>query len=125
MGIYGRVKVGQGGSSAPCIRAVASAGTIPVDTNDSVIWLTSTAAVSTATTVVFVCADIRPGRTLTLINYNASDGITLKHTAGGSNANGYFTGTADLALGAYDVATVMQQINGAWLLISASNNAAS
>lgn len=125
MSILGRLK-GKGGgyNFPPRPVTVASAGTITIQPNDSVLLLSSSAAISTATTAVFVSpAGILPGRTVTLINVNASDAITLKHTAGASNANGYYTGTADLALGPYDVATIIQATNGAWLLASASNNA--
>lgn len=126
MSIMSRLKH-KGGSFnfPPRIVDVASAGTITIQPNDSVIFLTSAGAYSTATTVVFVGSEIKPGRTVVLYNSNASNGITLKHTAGGSAAKGYFTGSADLTLGAFDCVIIMQLTNGSWIRVASADNAAS
>lgn len=104
---------------------VATGGTIKIQPNDSVIFLTSAGAYDTATTVVFVGSEIKPGRTVVLYNSNSSNAITLKHTAGGSATEGYFTGSADLALGAFDCVTIMQITNGSWIRVASADNAAS
>lgn len=123
-GTLGRLKTFTGGTVPLPSVAVASAGTIKVSPNDTVILLTSTAAVSTATTLVFNADGIRPGRRLTLICTNATDAITLKHTGFATAANGYFTAGGDVVLGPYDAITVMQLNNGSWLAITGDTTAA-
>lgn len=102
-----------GGSSRVKELTVVASATLSIPDNGINFNLTSSGAAATAATA-FATTKISEGRLILFTNTGAS-AITITHTIVGSQAEGTFTGAANVVLAVGESVAMKQLASGAWV----------